>query len=193
MKPKTFRTFNEAKNIDKLIELVEDEDFTRRSLRENLENQKNTRIIIGYFGIRNDIEPFGDMEVVNKYYPYVQDVIESVKSFYNYRNIIIKGFNIVKLLAYSEISNHTDEHGYYPYCHRIHIPIITNSECKFTVLDDTRNFKCGEVFELNNIVDHSVINKGDSRVHLILDIQGFHSYFENINWDHIPDNFYGGK
>jgi hypothetical protein len=56
-------------------------------------------------------------------------------------------------------------------CRRIHIPIQTNEDCFFTVGDDKRNLRLGELWEINNDKQkHSVDNFGNTdRIHLIVD------------------------
>jgi hypothetical protein len=79
---------------------------------------------------------------------------------------------LVKLTAGESIRAHTDTSGYsLVVCRRIHIPIDTNNECFFTVGDDKRNLKLGEMWEINNDKKiHSVDNFGKTdRIHLIVD------------------------
>lgn len=189
MKPRYFKRFKKPDNLDKLIELVKTEDFSKKSIREMLPNQKDTRIVIGYFNMINDIPGFANKDVLNKYFPLCTDILEDVKLKYGYDNIIIKGFNIVKLNAKSIIDTHIDEVGYYEQGHRIHIPLITNPLCIFTVDGVEKNFDVGETFELNNTVSHSVINNGNDRIHIIIDLVGS-SYFEDCINNKIPKNFY---
>lgn len=56
---------------------------------------------------------------------------------------------------------------------RIHIPITTNVECKFTVSNETIHMKEGNIWEINNsFKTHSVSNDGDTdRIHLLIDFQ----------------------
>lgn len=56
---------------------------------------------------------------------------------------------------------------------RIHIPIVTNDKCQFTVSDETIHMKEGYVWEINNsLKTHSVDNDGDTdRIHLLIDFQ----------------------
>jgi quercetin dioxygenase-like cupin family protein len=55
-------------------------------------------------------------------------------------------------------------------CRRIHIPVISTARVEFTVGGEQRVMNQGELWEVNNAREHSVVNKGDeSRVHLILD------------------------
>lgn len=79
---------------------------------------------------------------------------------------------LVKLTAGKSIRPHVDMVGFsLVVCRRIHIPIQTNDECYFTVGDDKRNLKLGELWEINNDKKmHSVENFGDTdRIHLIVD------------------------
>jgi hypothetical protein len=79
---------------------------------------------------------------------------------------------LVKLTSGKSIRPHIDTVGFsLVVCRRIHIPIETNDKCFFTVGDDKRNLKLGELWEINNDKKmHSVENFGDSdRIHLIVD------------------------
>jgi hypothetical protein len=79
---------------------------------------------------------------------------------------------LVKLTSKKSIRPHVDTVGLsLVLCRRIHIPIQTNEECFFTVGDDKRNLKLGEIWEINNDKKlHSVDNLGDTdRIHLIVD------------------------
>jgi hypothetical protein len=79
---------------------------------------------------------------------------------------------LVKLTAGKSIRPHVDSVGFsLVLCRRIHIPIQTNDDCFFTVGNDKRNLKLGELWEINNDKkQHSVDNLGDTdRIHLIVD------------------------
>jgi hypothetical protein len=78
---------------------------------------------------------------------------------------------LAKLFAHKAISPHADWQEYLLVSRRNHIPIITNTNVHFTVGDETKVMKTGEVWEINNSKVHSVVNDGeDDRVHLIIDI-----------------------
>ena len=61
----------------------------------------------------------------------------------------------------------------FAYSHRIHVPIITNNECIFTVNNEKVPMDIGYAIEINNLLPHSVNNKSATkdRVHLIFDIK----------------------
>jgi len=79
---------------------------------------------------------------------------------------------LVKLFKNSDIPSHRDTaNETFKYSRRIHIPIVTNPSCLFTVGEETIHMKEGEIWEMNNDkLEHSVVNNGDEdRIHLIID------------------------
>lgn len=113
--------------------------------------------------------------------PVIEPVMSSIANHYeniaenklyldNYGQGYFIRVNLVKLLAYSSISEHQDKNFSLAHSHRIHIPIVTNDQVFFTVGDETKNIQVGEIVEINNRRFHSVKNESDEdRVHLIID------------------------
>ena len=71
----------------------------------------------------------------------------------------------------SEIKRHRDRGPVTAKTHRVHLPVITNEMCIFTVGEESLNMKAGDLWVIDNVDKyHSVINAGDShRIHLIID------------------------
>jgi len=79
---------------------------------------------------------------------------------------------VVNLPAGTDIPIHLDAGDNLMYCHRCHVPIITNDNVIFTVNKTSLNMKEGEIHEINNSKHHSVHNNGtEDRYHLIFDIE----------------------
>ena len=77
---------------------------------------------------------------------------------------------IVKLFNNSNILPHSDQGISLTNCKRTHIALITNDEITFTVNDEVKNLKEGEIWEIDNTKVHSVNNPTDlDRIHLIID------------------------
>jgi aspartyl/asparaginyl beta-hydroxylase (cupin superfamily) len=76
-----------------------------------------------------------------------------------------------KLYAGQSIAPHRDVGYVFHNNPRIHIPLITNPNCIFTVGEESINMKQGEMWEINNANKiHSVHNKGTTdRIHLMMD------------------------
>ena len=99
-----------------------------------------------------------------------------IKSFENFfekklgKGYIIRAI-LVNLLANNKIQEHIDSGDSLSKCKRIHIPIITNSKICFTVGEEKKNLKIGEMWKINNSKRiHSVENNSnEDRIHLIID------------------------
>lgn len=77
---------------------------------------------------------------------------------------------LTRLAPDAEITPHADDGHSLKRCHRIHVPILTNPDCLFTVGGLTWNMPAGEMWEINNRRIHAVRNEGKStRIHLIMD------------------------
>jgi quercetin dioxygenase-like cupin family protein len=75
-----------------------------------------------------------------------------------------------KLLAGGKISPHKDSHPSFHRGHRIHVPITTNPRVRFMIDGRPHQLKVGEAYEINNQMNHSVMNKGDEdRITFIFD------------------------
>jgi hypothetical protein len=93
--------------------------------------------------------------IIDKHYPKGGTIIRAMAA---------------KLLAGGRIDPHHDQHPSFHCGHRIHIPITTNSRVRFMIDGRPYQFKVGEVYELNNQKQHSVMNKGtEDRITFIFD------------------------
>jgi quercetin dioxygenase-like cupin family protein len=79
---------------------------------------------------------------------------------------------LIKLPAGKVIPTHVDAAPHFRLYSRIHIPIVTNPECLFTVGGETKHLERGHAWEIDNDgKKHSVVNHGEEdRVHLLLDV-----------------------
>ena len=94
-------------------------------------------------------------EIIEKHYPAGGTIIRAMAA---------------KLLAGGKIKPHTDKHPSFHCGHRIHIPITTNPRVRFMIDGRPYQFEVGEVYELNNQKQHSVMNKGsEDRITFIFD------------------------
>lgn len=78
--------------------------------------------------------------------------------------------SLVRLNAGCGIAAHQDNNFSLTHSHRVHLPVVTNDDVRFTVGNETINMREGELYEINNRRTHSVQNDGhEDRIHLILD------------------------
>lgn len=77
----------------------------------------------------------------------------------------------INLPAGQNVSVHKDGGYYLRSVHRFHIPIITNPSVEFFLNGEIINMRSGTCYEINNVNDHGVENKGDAdRIHLMVDV-----------------------
>jgi hypothetical protein len=94
-------------------------------------------------------------EIINKHYPKGGTIIRAMAA---------------KLLAGGSIKPHLDHHPSFHCGHRIHVPITTNPRVRFMIDGRPYQFQVGQVYELNNQKQHSVMNKGEEdRITFIFD------------------------
>ena len=75
-----------------------------------------------------------------------------------------------KLLAGGKIAPHVDTHPSFHRGHRIHVPITTNPRVRFMIDGRPHQLQVGRAYEINNQMNHSVMNKGDEdRITFIFD------------------------
>jgi len=75
-----------------------------------------------------------------------------------------------RLDAGGVIKPHRDKHPSFHYGHRIHIPIRSNPRVRFMIDGRPYKLQVGRVYEINNQLQHSVMNKGaEGRINFIFD------------------------
>ncbi len=116
-----------------------------------------------------------------RFSPLLSPIMDTARAFYlqslRQRKVAAKngpGYFVrvilTRLLPHAAITPHVDDGYSLKRCHRIHVPIVTNPGCLFTVGDLTFVMPEGEMWEINNRRIHAVRNDGaDARIHLILD------------------------
>lgn len=68
------------------------------------------------------------------------------------------------------IKPHTDAHPSFKHSHRIHIPLTSNGQVRFTLDGRPCPMTLGHVYEINNQKIHSVMNRGaEQRISFIFD------------------------
>jgi hypothetical protein len=89
---------------------------------------------------------------------------------------------LIKLPAKKSISSHIDRGHHLEKCDRIHLPIITDSNVKFTINKNIYDMPAGVIARINNNLWHSVENSSENdRVHLVMDFVEKDDDYYNID------------
>ena len=176
-KPSEFLFFEhkaDYENIAKFLSRLDQSIWTENVSRQLAfsEHKETLSIFVLWTGFQhNYFNPRLQTKHPALYHPFefmLKDTLEFLRNFYN--GVIFK-ILIVKLKAFSVIPPHPDSGFSLELTHRIHIPIITNENVSFTVGNSTIIMMPGQLYEINNLTDHSVCNNSNQdRIHLIIDI-----------------------
>lgn len=99
----------------------------------------------------------------------LEPLIDVISNFYTGDGYVVRAI-LVRLKGRGVIPKHVDTGYTLMNCRRIHMPIVSSDQVEFTVGGEQQVMKEGELWEINNAREHSVVNKGDDgRVHLIVD------------------------
>lgn len=163
--------------LKKTIGSIPETDWNKNTIRQEVfDAHKDTR----YIPVLFDVEYENRMGEKTEYYSIFENEVKKIESTVN--NLIsipgtIIRFEIVKMLAKTKIPEHIDNSPSLLVHSRFHIPIQTKDNVFFTINDETKNLKEGEIWEINNTEKHSVVNDSDlDRIHIIFD------------WKEIPKN-----
>ena len=180
-----------------LAALAIEENYDIETLRETTEvdnPQRETNIVIGLYDMIDGIGAY-EKEIMDKYDQFLPEIVDLLKRHYNYKFIRIKSFSFIRMKAGHRIYDHKDDDAVgistaYDYCHRIHLPLVTNDKVLFTIDGETRHLKYGEMIEIDNLKTHSVVNDGENdRIHLLIDFYGLDGYYDST-LSPIPKEFY---
>jgi hypothetical protein len=164
-------------NVENILKIIIDnnldwDEFSDRQKRYGSEHVHTKTIPIIFDKSFN----FNHLKIMpTNHYPLFKEEITKIEEIIKLNtgeNGRIMRALLVKLTAKESIRPHVDIVGFsLVICRRIHIPIQTNEDCFFTVGDDKRNLRLGELWEINNDKQkHSVDNFGNTdRIHLIVD------------------------
>jgi hypothetical protein len=98
--------------------------------------------------------------------PYIMEVMREIGAVWGRGRLMGLG-------AGAEVPPHVDIKYYWRTHIRIHIPVITNPDVRFTCGGQTVHMKAGECWVFDTFQDHTVENAGHAqRVHLVLDTVG---------------------
>jgi hypothetical protein len=98
----------------------------------------------------------------------INNIFNTLKEYYSGEIIRCE---VVNLPAGTKVRTHIDGGALLHYSRRVHVPIITNKEVTFTVMNNKIHMEESVWYEINNQMTHSADNNSElDRVHLIIDI-----------------------
>lgn len=115
----------------------------------------------------------GDVDVVHsgEISALLQPILNKVINKLAQPGIVVRA-QLARMQPGAKISPHYDSSPILLASHRLHIPILTHNKLRFTVGGQRVLLQEGQLYELNNQLEHSVHNpnSASTRIHLIIDI-----------------------
>jgi hypothetical protein len=164
----------EISNIIKEVSLFNDEWFLDTSRQEESRYHSKTKMFqVRFFPYFWSPGQGGSFEEVNslKNKKAILELNSLFKMLEDHYGGKVLRCEIINMDPNSDIKPHVDAFEFCHYARRVHIPLITNKNVFFTVLNNTVNMEVGKWYEINNELPHSVKNESNqNRVHIICDI-----------------------
>lgn len=144
------------------------------SRQDKLATHKDTRMyqlrFISYLWQRHEGNNSIDVNSMNS-----KEAKKTILDIYTYLENQYNGkvvrCEIIDMNGKGNIATHVDSGEFLSIGRRVHVPLITNPDVIFTVLNNSINMEVGKYYEINNSLPHSVKNNSDDkRIHIILDI-----------------------
>ena len=133
-------------------------------------------VIFRYIGRYDHVYDFHDFPLWDEWKDVLLPIMEQAATSLGYENYRFPRVMLAKLHARGEISLHSDGAASH-YVHKIHVPLITNSETIFHVGRQAKHLPAGEIFEVNNKRMHAVKNDGEQdRIHFIFECYNMDDY-----------------
>jgi hypothetical protein len=161
-------------NIKRLVSELTEEDWlentTRQKYFKTVHASTNTYFLADC-SLDWEIKDGYETQLIRPESEMWAAVYPIVKLLEDYHDGKVGRVIIPKLFAGTKIPSHKDSGEYLEIVRRHHIAIITNDDIFFSVGDETINMREGEIWEINNNLNHAVDNNSDiDRVHVIIDI-----------------------
>lgn len=112
-----------------------------------------------------------DTEICNDDHPIHSLMLNEVRKVEKLYNATAKIAVLDGMPPGAKIYPHNDKSKLYDLAHRVHLPLVTNENVKFSIDNVEYHFKAGQFFEFNNKLVHSVDNNSELfRIHLVMDL-----------------------
>lgn len=162
--------------IEEALSLIKPEHWYVDGTRNTMGNLTSTQsILLRYFDSYNDdvFKPGWQNKLVDKplyeeYRSVVEKILFVLKKYYTFSEYIAF---FAKLNAKSKVGNHIDDGEFLETCHRVHIPIKTNSDVYYIIEGVKYNWVTGNIYEFDNTRMHGVQNNSsEDRIHLMFNL-----------------------
>jgi hypothetical protein len=168
-----YRTVGPISNqlIDNLVAMIEPEDWFVLDYRKKMFPTSSQNIYDSILLRHSKTYKTIDIEnliLFDKFFPALEPILNELANYYTIVDYVAF---MTRLGSGGHIAVHKDSGEFLETIHRVHIPLLTNSEAIYIVDNDSVCMERGIIYEIDNQRSHGVNNLGQSdRVHLIINI-----------------------
>lgn len=158
--------------LDEVLSLT-DEDWTEYEGRKKRRGAASavTDTIPLFYDVRQRIDSAILHKNHERFSTYIDEVVLAAREHFG--EVEIQQAMLTRLRAGVVIPEHRDAGRVTKVTHRMHVAVITNPECIFTIGSESMNLKPGQMWNIDNVGRlHSLRNDGPThRIHMIVDVR----------------------
>jgi len=160
---------------NQLLDLISPEHWFVDQRRNTMPSLTSTQSIIlrhfmgtGYNFTADYLNNIEDKEIYQVFKIPINMIKDELRKYYDFKHYICF---LAKLLPRKKIDMHFDSSPFLEECHRIHIPLKTNSQIYYIIENSRYNWEKNKIYEFDNTRMHGVENDSDEdRIHLLFNL-----------------------
>jgi hypothetical protein len=160
---------------NQVLDLISPEHWYINETRNKMANLEQTQsIILRYFddyknaGKSDYLNYVEDKEIYQVFKNPINKIKDELRKYYDFKNYLCF---IAKLLPKQTVGMHIDRGSFLDQCHRVHIPIKTNSQVYYIIENSRYSWEKNKIYEFDNTRMHGVENNSDEdRIHLLFNL-----------------------
>lgn len=131
---------------------------------------KTRHIVFRFVDSTRDWRGSHDRPLWAQWRSLLEPVMAQAVRDYGYARGVFPRVMLARMAPGGVIQPHIDANPAAKWPHKIHVPLVTNSQVGFRIGDAIHNFPVAEAVEVNNLGPHAVRNDGPTdRIHLIFE------------------------
>jgi len=132
--------------------------------------QSTQHIIFSFIHHWEDHTNYAHRPLWDMWKALIQPILDEVILPFNYDQPHFPRIMLAKMPPHTKIAPHIDAAKAAQFPHKIHVPLQTNPQTFFFHKHQKYHFEVGQAYEVNNNMEHWVVNEGDTdRIHLIFE------------------------
>jgi aspartyl/asparaginyl beta-hydroxylase (cupin superfamily) len=162
--------------IDDFLSIIDENDWYVANYRDKAGNMSDTNSIpimhtkLCASGL-NSMKAIDDIKpepLYEKYKNPLNLILQELKKYYEFDKY--SAF-LARLKPNGVIGSHIDSGKFLTLCHRIHVPLQTNSNVEYLIDNKKYYWEIGNAYEFDNTRMHGVINNSNEyRIHLVINL-----------------------